>query len=39
VPGSPRETLWKVLAAIAILVTLYAFAQDYISYRTLLRQM
>ncbi|HSU33238.1 MAG TPA: rhomboid family intramembrane serine protease [Bryobacteraceae bacterium] len=39
VPGSPRETIWKVLAAFAILVTLYAFAQDYISYRALLRQM
>jgi rhomboid protease GluP len=39
VPGSPRETLWKVLAGIAIAVTLYAFLQDYFSYRALLRQL
>ncbi len=39
VPGSPRETLWKVLAGIAIAATLYAFLQDFISFRTLVRQM
>jgi rhomboid protease GluP len=39
VPGSPRETLWKVLAGIAVAVTLYAFLQDYFSFRALLRQL
>jgi rhomboid protease GluP len=39
VPGSPRETLWKVLAGVAIAITLYAFLQDYFSYRALLRQL
>ncbi len=32
-PGTPRELLWKVLAAVALLVTLYAFWQDYLSFQ------
>jgi rhomboid protease GluP len=38
-PNSPREVTWKVLAALAITLTLYAFVQDYMSYRLLLRQV
>ncbi len=36
-PDTPRETLWKVLAAVALAVTLYAFVQDYRSYQVLTR--
>ncbi len=36
VPNSPREILWKTLAGLAIVVTLYAFWQDYLSFRMLL---
>lgn len=39
IPNSPREVLWKILAAGAILVTLYAFLQDFASYRILIHQM
>ncbi len=39
VPNSPREMLWKVMAGLAIAITLYAFWQDYISYHMLLRQI
>ncbi len=28
-PGTPRETLWRVLAGVALAVTLYAFIQDF----------
>jgi len=38
-PNSPREQLWRVLAGLAILITLYAFFLDYLSYRILLRQL
>ena len=38
-PGTPRETVWKVLAGIAVAITLYAFALDLISYRSLLPAM
>jgi rhomboid protease GluP len=34
-PNTPREYFWKVLAAIAVAVTLYAFWQDYLSFRYL----
>jgi rhomboid protease GluP len=39
IPNSPRESLWKALAGIALAITLYAFVQDYFSYRMLLRHM
>jgi rhomboid protease GluP len=38
-PNTPRELFWKVLAGIAIVVTLYAFWQDYLSFRYLTRQL
>ncbi len=38
-PNTPREHLWKVLAGIAIAVTLYAFWRDLISYHALITQM
>jgi len=38
-PNSPREQFWRVLAGLAILITLYAFFLDYLSYRILLRQL
>ena len=37
-PNSPRELVWKILAGLAIAITLFAFWQDYISYHALLRQ-
>jgi len=37
-PNSPREVLWKSLAGLAIVITLYAFWKDYISYQALLQQ-
>jgi rhomboid protease GluP len=39
IPNSPREKLWRGLAAAAIAVAIYAFACDYISYRELIRQL
>lgn len=38
-PNSPRENLWRVLAGLAIVITVYAFFLDYLSYRVLLRQL
>jgi rhomboid protease GluP len=38
-PGTPRETLWKILAALAIAVTLYAFWMDLLSYHALIRRL
>jgi rhomboid protease GluP len=38
-PNSPREVLWRVLAGIAIAATIYAFFQDFQSYRYLVHQM
>ncbi len=38
-PNTPRELFWKVLAAIALLITVYAFWLDYISFRLLTAQM
>ncbi|MBV9405123.1 MAG: rhomboid family intramembrane serine protease, partial [Acidobacteriaceae bacterium] len=38
-PNAPRELLWKVLAGVAIAVTLYAFWQDYVYFHNLTRQM
>lgn len=34
-PGTPRERIWKILAAATLLVVLYAFWQDYVSFRYL----
>jgi rhomboid protease GluP len=28
-PGSPRETFWKIMAASAVVITLYAWLQDF----------
>jgi len=38
-PGTPRETLWKVLAGFAIAITLYALLQDFVSYHAILRSI
>ena len=38
-PNSAREMLWKTLAAVSIGITLYAFWQDFLSYRFLLRHV
>ncbi len=38
-PNSPREIIWKCLAAIATIVTIYAFLQDFASYRALVQQI
>jgi rhomboid protease GluP len=38
-PNSPKETLWKVLAGTAIAVVLWAFFQDFLTYRALIRQL
>ena len=38
-PNTPRETLWKVLAGVALAVTAYAFLRDFASYEVLMRQI
>jgi rhomboid protease GluP len=38
-PNTPREFLWKALAALAIAITVYAFWQDYLSFHYLTHQM
>lgn len=38
-PNSPREILWKWLAGLALAVTLYAFALDFLSYHAVLNQI
>jgi rhomboid protease GluP len=38
-PNSPRETVWKVLAGLAVAVTLYAFWRDYASFASLAQQI
>ncbi len=38
-PNTPRELLWKILAGIAIAITVYAFARDFLFYPILLRQL
>ncbi len=38
-PNTSRELLWKVLAGLAIAITLYAFYKDFLSYHALLRQI
>jgi len=39
VPNTPKETLWRVLAGVALAATAYAFLQDARSYHALLRAM
>jgi rhomboid protease GluP len=36
-PNTPRETLWRVLAGIALAVTLYAWLQDARSYQQMMK--
>lgn len=38
-PNSPREVLWKVLAGLALAVTVFAFLLDFVSYVALMHQM
>jgi rhomboid protease GluP len=38
-PNSPRENLWRVIAGVAIAITVYAFFLDFQSYRSLLSQL
>ena len=38
-PNTPRETVWKVLAGLAIAVTLYAFWQDFRYFGVFTRQL
>jgi rhomboid protease GluP len=38
-PDSPKEKLWKALAGVAIAVVLWAFFQDFLTYRTYMRQL
>ncbi len=38
-PNTPRETLWKVLAGLAVAVTVYAWVQDLRSYQILTRTL
>jgi membrane associated rhomboid family serine protease len=38
-PNSPRETLWKILAGLAVALAVYAFWQDFVSYHTFIRQL
>ncbi len=36
IPNTPRETLWKILAGVAVAFTLYAWLQDFRSYHALM---
>ncbi len=38
-PNTPRELFWKVLAGLAVAITVYAFWQDFLSYRALITQI
>jgi rhomboid protease GluP len=38
-PNAPRETLWRVLAGVAIAFTLYAWLQDFRSYHALISSL
>ncbi len=38
-PNTPRENVWKALAGLALALTLYAFVQDYFSFRFLVAEM
>ncbi len=36
-PDTPREKVWNALAAFAVLITLYAFLQDFLSFQAIAR--
>lgn len=38
-PNTPREFVWKLLAVLAIVITIWAFWQDFVSFHYLTRQM
>ncbi|MBV8829146.1 MAG: rhomboid family intramembrane serine protease [Acidobacteriaceae bacterium] len=38
-PNSPREVFWKAMAGVAIVITLYAFLQNWLSFQMLMRAM
>lgn len=38
-PGSPRERLWNTLAWVAVAITVYAFARDFLFYPELVRRL
>jgi rhomboid protease GluP len=38
-PNTPKETLWRVLAGVALAATVYAFLQDARSYHALVRSI
>lgn len=38
-PNTPRELVWKVLAGVALLVTIYAFWQNFLSFHYLMSHM
>ena len=39
IPNAPRELFWRVLAGIAVAITLYSFSQDFLSYHALLHRV
>ncbi|MGC2657529.1 MAG: hypothetical protein WA324_06100, partial [Bryobacteraceae bacterium] len=38
-PKSPREMLWKILAGLAILITIYSFTREIAAYPSVLRMI
>jgi rhomboid protease GluP len=38
-PNTPRELFWRIMAGVAIAITLYAFWQDYLSFQAITRQI
>jgi len=38
-PNTTREVLWKVLAGLAVALTVYSFLRDFASYEVLMRQI
>ncbi len=38
-PNTPRETLWKSLAGASVLLVVFCFFQDFLSYRQFLQQL
>ena len=38
-PGTTREKVWNALAALAVLATLYAFLQDFLSFQAIAHQL
>ena len=39
VPNSPKEMLWRVLAGLAILITIYSFFREFMIYPTVLHRI